>query len=68
MPHSRLPSAKTAIETIKRDRVVKRSIKNAVIGIMMAFTRVKPVVSHWAVAASMPISAMIGGRAGVTTV
>ncbi len=35
---------------------------------MMAFTRVKPVVSHWAVAASTPISSMMEGRAGVTTV
>ena len=35
---------------------------------MIAFTRVKPVVSHCAVAASMPISAMMGGSAGVTTV
>ena len=37
-------------------------------GIMMAFTSVKPVVSHWAVAASTLISVMTEGSAGVTTV
>ena len=67
-PQSKLPKAKMLMETINRERVVKRSIKKAVIGIMIAFTRVKPVVSHCAVAASMPISAMMGGSAGVTTV
>ena len=34
----------------------------------MALTSVKPVVSHCTVEASMPISAMIDGWAGVTTV
>ena len=33
-------------------------------GIMMAFTSVKPVVSHWAVAASTLISVMTEGSAG----
>ena len=37
-------------------------------GIMMALTRVNPVVSHWAVDASTDISTMTDGRAGVTTV
>ena len=37
-------------------------------GIMMAFTSVNPVVSHWAVEASTPISIMTDGKAGVTTV
>ena len=37
-------------------------------GIMMAFTSMKPVVSHWPVAASMDISAMMAGNAGVTSV
>ena len=34
----------------------------------MAFTSVKPVVSHCAVEASMPKSCMTAGNAGVTTV
>ena len=37
-------------------------------GIMMALTRVNPVVSHWAVAASTAISVMMEGMAGVTSV
>ena len=38
-------------------------------GIMMALTRVKPVVSHWAVEVSLTfISAMMAGSAGVTRV
>ena len=56
------------METTNRPLVEKRSCKYAVMGIMMAFTSVKPVVSHWAVAASTLISSMMEGRAGVTTV
>ena len=37
-------------------------------GIIMALTRVKPVVSHCAVAASTFISVMMEGKAGVTRV
>ena len=35
---------------------------------MMALTRVNPVVSHCAMEASTPVSTMMDGRAGVTTV
>ena len=52
----------------KSTRVEKRSVRYAVMGIMMALTSVKPVVSHCAVAASMPNSPMTEGSAGVTTV
>ena len=37
-------------------------------GIMMAFTSVNPVVSHWAVDWSTLISTMMDGSAGVTSV
>ena len=49
-------------------RVVKRSVRNAVMGTIMALTRVNPVVSHCATAASTLISLMIDGSAGATTV
>ncbi len=37
-------------------------------GIMMAFTSVKPVVSHCAMAASTCVSSMMEGSAGATSV
>ena len=46
----------------------KRSCRYAVMGIMIAFISVKPLVSHWPVAASMDISSMMAGSAGVTSV
>ena len=49
-------------------RVVKRSVRNAVMGTMMALTSVNPVVNHCATAASTLISLMIDGSAGATTV
>ena len=49
-------------------RVVKRSVRNAVMGTMMALTSVNPVVNHCATAASTLISLMIDGNAGATTV
>jgi hypothetical protein len=48
-PAISVPTAKVAMENTNSLRVEKRSCKNAVMGIMMAFTRVNPVVSHWAV-------------------
>ena len=41
------------MDTRKSRLVVKRSVKKAVMGIMMAFTSVNPVVSHWAVDLSL---------------
>ena len=67
-PASALPAVKMTRGTRKSRFVVKRSVRNAVMGIMMALTRVKPVVSHCAVEASTLISAMTDGRAGATTV
>ena len=45
-PASALPTVNTPMDTRNSRRVVNRSVRNAVMGIMMAFTRVKPVVSH----------------------
>ena len=67
-PAIRLPSAKVTIDTVKSRLTEKRSVKKAVMGIMMALTRVKPVVSHWATEASTFISTMMAGSAGVTRV
>ena len=67
-PASALLAVKMAMDTRKSRLVVKRSVKNAVMGIMMALTRVNPVVSHCAVEASTLISAMTDGSAGATTV
>ena len=63
-----VPAANSNIEDTNSFRVENRSCKNAVIGIMMAFTRVNPVVSHWAVDWSTDISSMMEGSAGVTRV
>ena len=67
-PASAVPTVNTIMAAKNSRRVVNRSVKNAVTGIMMAFIRVNPVVSHCAVAASTPISPMMEGRAGDTTV
>ena len=67
-PANRLPHVNMAMDARNRPRVEKRSVRKAVMGIMMAFTSVNPVVSHWAVEASTPISIMTDGKAGVTTV
>ena len=67
-PASSDPSVNRAIDAMKSLRVEKRSCKKAVMGIMMALTRVNPVVSHCAAAASTPVSIMMAGRAGVTRV
>lgn len=44
-----VPTANKLIENTNSFRVENRSCRNAVMGIMMAFTSVNPVVSHWAV-------------------
>ena len=62
------PAVKMAMATRNRLRIEKRSMRNAVMGIMMAFTSVKPVVSHCAVEASTFVSIMMEGSAGVTSV
>ena len=67
-PARKLPNVKITMDTRKSRLVVKRSVKKAVMGIMMAFTSVKPVVSHCAMEASTLISVMTDGSAGATTV
>ena len=42
-PARKLPNVKITMDTRKSRLVVKRSVKKAVMGIMMAFTSVKPV-------------------------
>ena len=56
------------IAMMKRLFVLNRSVRYAVIGIMMALTSVNAVVSHCALDASMLRSDMMEGSAGVTSV
>ena len=65
---SAVPAVNRSMDARNSRRVVKRSVRNAVMGTIMALTRVNPVVSHCATAASMLISLMIDGSAGATTV
>ena len=65
---SSVPTANRLIENTNSFRVENRSCRNAVMGIIMAFTSVNPVVSHWAVDWSTLISTMMDGSAGVTSV
>ena len=65
---SAVPHVNKIMDVKNSRRVVKRSVRKAVMGTMMALTSVNPVVSHCAVAASTLISDMMDGSAGDTTV
>ena len=65
---SAVPAVNRTMDARNSRRVVKRSVRNAVMGTMMALTSVNPVVNHCATAASTHISLMIDGSAGATTV
>ena len=65
---SAVPAVNRTMDARNSRRVVKRSVRNAVMGTMMALTSVNPVVNHCATAALTLISLMIDGSAGATTV
>lgn len=65
---SRVPSRNAATATMKTGRVENRSSIQPVVGMTTAIVSMKPVSSHWAVAAETWNSPMIAGRATATVV
>lgn len=64
----RVPAVNKDIAAMNSFLVVNFSIKKAVTGIMIPFTSIKTVVSHWASPGVMFKSLMIGGKAVVNSV
>lgn len=68
IPARKVPAVNNVIADRNNCLVVKRCIKNAVIGTAMPIMSIYPVDSHWAVFAEMPKSSMIFGKATFMTV